>query len=137
MPALMQIAQLSVIGCWTAFVSIFIIKAARVRNQRNAEPTPDSGMKTAPVAKLGIFIEGVGFFISYLPRPPGESPHDALLITAILLAPASVFLSYLGSTTLESSGALKPPLPTSTNLSPADLIASCGIPFTHPCSACF
>jgi protein-S-isoprenylcysteine O-methyltransferase Ste14 len=95
MSALMQIALLSVIGSWVAFMSLFIIKAWRVRIQRNAEPTPDSGMKTAPVARLGIFIEGVGFFISYLPRPPGESPHDVLVITAIVLAPASVFLSYL------------------------------------------
>jgi len=92
---LMQIARLALMPSWIAFLILFVINAWKLRRQRGAEPAPDSGMKTAPLAKLGIFLAGAGFFFSYLPRRHGESPHDALLVTAIVLAPVSVFLSYL------------------------------------------
>jgi len=91
---LLQVAKLAVIASFVAFMSLFVINAWKLRRQRGTEPTPDSSMKTAPIAKLGIFLQAIGFFFSSLPRPQSESPHDVLLITAIVLAPAAVFRSY-------------------------------------------
>ncbi len=90
----MQVARVTLIVSWAAFLTLFVIKAWTIRRQRDAEPTPDSGMKTAPLARLGIFLQGVGFFFSSLPGPRVERPHPPA-VAAIFLGPASVFLAYV------------------------------------------
>lgn len=91
---LMQIAVRAVIASWVALLILFVVKSSKLRREREAEPAPDSSMKTAPVARVGIFLEGAAFFFSYLPRSRSESPHEALLVAAMALAPASALLSY-------------------------------------------
>lgn len=80
-------------GCWAVFFLYMLAHHIQVRRKRGPEPPPPrTGELRAPISMLGLFLEGVGVFLSFWkPRPLAEIPVAAALV-AIPLALLSAAL---------------------------------------------
>ncbi|MCZ2075932.1 MAG: isoprenylcysteine carboxylmethyltransferase family protein [Bryobacterales bacterium] len=88
--------SLSVVALfWVAFVVVFSVNHARVRRRRGVE---DASARRndlrAPVSMLGLLLEGVAIGILFVFRRPLEAVSGVEAAAAMVIAPASVLLSW-------------------------------------------
>lgn len=78
-------------GCWAAFFLNMLAHHIEVRLRRGAEPPPPrSGEFRAPISMLGLFLEGIGVFLSFWnPRPLAEIPAAAAIVAIAAALPST------------------------------------------------
>lgn len=90
-----MVVQALLFGCWVIYGAVFMRNAIKIQARRRADPHSEAGRKSAPAAKYGILLEGLGFFCAWMPRPSGEPVWQSVQIAAIVLAVLSLLLGWL------------------------------------------